>query len=149
MTASADLSLTERDAGGTGVRAAIDRLRYRAQHYGLTLSLAIPRQLLSFAVSPRQTRFDAAVFAALQRRYDALLERDLDNVARGYYPRALLYQFPLLDYLRQVPEALVDLPRFLWRSYRGGYDELPRRHRSRAATRATTCAPSTGRPTAG
>lgn len=125
MPATAALSLTEHDAEAPGVRAAIDRIRYRAQHYGLTLSMAIPRQLVSFAVSPRHTRFDKTVFATLQRRYDTLLERDLDNVARGYYPRALLYQFPLLDYLRQVPEALADLPRFLWRSYRGGYDDLP------------------------
>jgi ubiquinone/menaquinone biosynthesis C-methylase UbiE len=125
MTTTADVALPGGDAAGTGVRAAIDRMRYRAQHYGLTLSLAIPRQLLSFAVAPRHTRFDTSIFNTLQRRYDALLELDLDNVAHGYYPRELLYQFPLFDYLRQVPEALVDLPRFLWRSYRRVSDDLP------------------------
>ena len=40
MTPTAALSLTERDAGEPAVRATIDRMRYRAQHYGLTLSLA-------------------------------------------------------------------------------------------------------------
>jgi ubiquinone/menaquinone biosynthesis C-methylase UbiE len=121
----ADVSLTGRDAAPGGTRAAIDRWRYRAKHYGLTASLAIPGRLMSLVLSPRQRRVDAAVLGTLQRRYEALLERDLDNVAQGYYPRDLLYQFPLLDYLRQVPEALLDLPRFVWRRYRGGHDELP------------------------
>jgi ubiquinone/menaquinone biosynthesis C-methylase UbiE len=114
------------DRNGLSMRAAVDRLRYRAQHYGLTVSLAIPGRLLNLMLAPGTGRVDAGVLAALQHRYDALLERDLDNVARGYYPRDLLYQFPLLRYLRQIPEALVDLPRFLMRSYRGRYDELPR-----------------------
>ena len=124
-SATADL-IVERDSAASGARAAIDRLRYRAQHYGLTLSLAIPGRLWSLLVSPQQQRVDAVLLGVLQRRYDALLERDLDNAARGYYPRALLYQFPLLGYLRELPEALVDLPRFLWRRYRGRHDDLPR-----------------------
>jgi ubiquinone/menaquinone biosynthesis C-methylase UbiE len=126
MTATAEVSVSNRDSAAAGLRASFDRLRYRAQHYGLTLSLAIPGRLLSMALSPRQQRFDAAVLGALQRRYEALLERDLDNVAQGYYPRELLYQFPLLGYLRRVPEALADMPRFVWRRYRGGHDDLPR-----------------------
>lgn len=124
MTATAAL-FDDTETAEAGVRATLDRVRYRAKHYGLTLSIAIPRQLLNFAVSPSHTKFDPAIFTILQGRYDALLERDLENVARGYYPRTLLYQFPLFDYLRQLPEALADLPRFLWRSYRGNYDELP------------------------
>jgi ubiquinone/menaquinone biosynthesis C-methylase UbiE len=124
-SASAELSLADRDAALGGLRAGVDRLRYRAQHYGLTLSLAIPGRLWSLALSPNQQRVDAALLTALQRRYDALLERDLDNVAAGYYPRDLLYQFPLLGYLRRLPEAILDVPRFLWRSYRGRHDDLP------------------------
>lgn len=110
----------------TGVRERVERWRYRAGQYGLTFSLAVPGRLWSLLLSPRQRRLDAATVTRLQQRFDALLERDLDNVARGYYPRALLYQFPLLDYLRQLPEALLDLPRFLLRRYRGRFDELPR-----------------------
>ena len=123
-SAATDRSITDRDS--PGIRASVDRLLYRAQHYGLTASMAIPGRLLSLLLSPRQRRVDAAVLATLRRRYDALLDSDLDNVARGYYPRQLLYQYPLFDYVRQLPEALVDLPRFLVRRYRGQYDELPR-----------------------
>jgi ubiquinone/menaquinone biosynthesis C-methylase UbiE len=124
MTATASLSIGDRDGTAGGLRASLDRLRYRAQHYGLTLSLGVPGRLLSMALSPSQ-RLDPAIFALLQQRYDTLLERDLDNVARGYYPRDLLYQFPLFDYLRRVPEAIVDVPRFMLRRYRRGYDDLP------------------------
>jgi ubiquinone/menaquinone biosynthesis C-methylase UbiE len=67
------------------------------------------------------------VIGVLQERYTALLDRDLANVDAGLYPRELLHQFPLLTYLRRVPEALADVPRFLWRSYTGGHDDLPER----------------------
>jgi hypothetical protein len=79
---------------------------------------------LSLFVSPGQ-KLDRAAITLLQRRYTALLDQDLDNVAAGRYPRALLYQFPLVTYLRCVPEALMDLPRFLWRSFSGRFDDLP------------------------
>src|SRR5436309_13972913 len=116
-SAAADRPFTDYDS--SDLRTAVDRLLYRAQHYGLTASMALPGRLLNLLLAPRQERIDGAVLAALRQRYDALLDRDLDNVARGYYPRELLYQYPLLDYVRQLPEALVDLPRFLVRSYRG------------------------------
>jgi ubiquinone/menaquinone biosynthesis C-methylase UbiE len=108
----------------TEVVRSFDRYAYRARQYGLTVSLAIPGRLFEFFRSPL-TRFDADVVAALRRRYQALLERDLANVERGDYPRDLLYQLPLLRYLRQVPAALTDLPRFLWRSVTERHDDLP------------------------
>src|SRR5262249_14175334 len=111
---------------GVGAGAWLVRLRYRIQQYGLTVALPIPGRLWSLLLSPRQRRLDGATLGTLQRRYDELLDRDLDDVARGYYPRELLYQFPLLDYLRQLPGAVADVPRFLWCSYRGRHDTLPR-----------------------
>jgi len=113
-------------AADPGLTATIDRARYRAKHYGLTMSLVVPGRLWNLVVAPRQPGFDAAIVAEIRRRYDALLERDLDNVAQGYYPRELLHQFPLFDYLRQLPEMIADVPRFLWRRYRGRHDDLPR-----------------------
>lgn len=108
-----------------GARHTVDRVLYRARQYGLTASLAIPGRLWSLVLSPQQPRIDPAMLGRLQQRYERLLERDLANVAQGYYPRELLYQLPLFDYLRQLPEALADLPRFLWRSYTETHDDLP------------------------
>lgn len=103
---------------------SFDRYAYRARQYGLTASLAIPGRLFGLLRSPL-TRFDGEVIAELQRRYQALLARDLANVERGDYPRDLLYQLPVVRYLRQLPAALTDLPRFLWRSVTEQHDDLP------------------------
>jgi ubiquinone/menaquinone biosynthesis C-methylase UbiE len=108
-----------------GLRRALDRYRYRARQYGLTLSLAVPGRLWGLLLSPNQPALDAHVVGLLQRRYERLLERDLLHVERGDYPRELLYQLPLLRYLRELPTALGDLPRFLWRSYAERHDDLP------------------------
>jgi ubiquinone/menaquinone biosynthesis C-methylase UbiE len=105
--------------------ASLDRMRYRAQQYGLAMCLGVPGRLWSQLLTPGRTRVPAATVRALQRRYDALLERDFDNVRRGYYPRELLYQIPVLGYLRRMPAALLDAPRFLVRSFRGRHDDLP------------------------
>ncbi len=109
-----------------GARHVVDRVLYRARQYGLTASLAIPGRLWSLVLAPNQPRIEAQMVGRLQQRYERLLECDLAQVARGTYPRDLLYQLPLLDYLRQLPEALADLPRFLWRSYTAAHDDLPR-----------------------
>lgn len=108
-----------------GLLRSLDRYVYRARQYGLTLSLAIPGRLWGLLLSPNQPGFDGHVLGLLQRRYADLLERDLANVERGVYPRELLYQLPLWRYLRQLPEAFTDLPRFLWRSYAERHDDLP------------------------
>jgi len=123
-TAQALDPTAETSNGGLG--ASIDRFRYRAQQYGLAMSLAVPGRFWNFMLSPGQERFSVAMLKTVQQRYEALLERDLANVAAGYYPRELLYQFPLFGYLRRVPEVLLDVPRFLLRSYRRRHDELPR-----------------------
>jgi len=104
---------------------SLDRARYRLRQYGLTASLAVPGRLWSLLLSPRQPRVEPRLLGLLQQRYAALLERDLANAEAGIYPRELLHQFPLLTYLRRLPEALADVPRFVWRSYTGGHDELP------------------------
>ena len=72
-SATADVALEGRDTTPGDVPAAIDRWRYRAQHYGLTASLAIPGRLMSLVLFPRQRRVDAEVLSTLQRRYEALL----------------------------------------------------------------------------
>ena len=108
-----------------GVLRSLDRYLYRARQYGLTATLAIPGRLLGLLMSPGQGGIDSHVVGLLQQRYEALLERDLANVEQGIYPRELLYQLPLLSYLRQLPAAVGDLPRFLWRSFTEQHDDLP------------------------
>ncbi len=102
-----------------------DRVAYPAQQRSLALSLGVGGRLWSQLLAPTQAPPSASSLRELRRRFDALIDRDLDNVRRGAYPRDLLYQFPLAEYLTRLPEALTDVPRFLWRSYQGNFADVP------------------------
>lgn len=102
-----------------------DRVVYTTQQRSLALSLGVGGRIWSQLLAPTQPPPSTASLLELQQRFDSLLQRDLDNVRRGAYPRELLYQFPLTEYLWRLPEALTDVPRFLWRSYRGNFADVP------------------------
>lgn len=108
-----------------GLRFEIDASLYRLQQLALAASVFPGNRLWHLFLSPGQPRPRATAIRELERRYRALLEADLDNVRSGAYPRELLFQFPLLEYLTALPKALADVPRILWRSYAGRQAELP------------------------
>jgi ubiquinone/menaquinone biosynthesis C-methylase UbiE len=115
-----------------GVRAALrearfglDAARYRLQQQALALSAFVGHRLWHLALDPGAPRPSVDAIREIERRYAALLERDLENVRRGCYPRDLLYQLPFFEYLGHVPEVLLDLPRILLRRYRGKFRDLP------------------------
>lgn len=105
--------------------AAFDRVVYPAQQRGLAMSLGVGGRLVSTLLAPTAPLPSAASVRELRRRFDALIEEDLANVEAGHYPRELLYQFPLAEYLSRLPQALTEMPRFLWRSYRGNFADVP------------------------
>jgi ubiquinone/menaquinone biosynthesis C-methylase UbiE len=133
MDAAIDDQMTTTPPGTTDVLGEwserigsnVDRLRYLVQHGSLALSFGVTGRLWSLLLSPRRQRPSPEAIALLQRRYRELLDRDLENVAAGLYPRKLLYQYPMREYVRVLPHALADVPAFLWRSYLGKYDDLP------------------------
>lgn len=67
---------------------------------------------------------DAAV-REVRRRYEALLERALDNVESGYYPQKLLFQLPVADYAKLLPRMLRDFPRAIRRAQSKNFRDLP------------------------
>jgi ubiquinone/menaquinone biosynthesis C-methylase UbiE len=103
----------------------VERGLYKLQHQGLAVSTRVGYQLLHALLHPGAKRPSLREASMLARRFDELLEKDLDNVERGYYPRDLLYAFPLFDYLSRAPLAALDLPKLVWRRYRGDYEDLP------------------------
>ncbi|HSN98735.1 MAG TPA: methyltransferase domain-containing protein [Candidatus Nanopelagicales bacterium] len=108
---------------GRRVRSRIDRVGYRAQHLALISVLAPVVRAWYFALQPRTDR--SPTIEPLLRGFHDLLERDLDHVERGYYPRDLLFQLPVGSYVRAIPELLVDAPRMLLRRHRQRFDALP------------------------
>jgi ubiquinone/menaquinone biosynthesis C-methylase UbiE len=59
------------------------------------------------------------------RRRDALHERDLANVEAGMYPRELLFDVPVGQYIRALPKLVRDTPRVVRRMRRGDYKDIP------------------------
>lgn len=107
------------------ISATFDRFVYPLQQRGLALSLGVGGRLVSTLLAPSAPLPRSDSVRELRRRFEALIEEDLANVERGAYPRDLLYQFPITEYLSRLPEALTDVPRFFWRSYRGNFADVP------------------------
>lgn len=106
------------------VRATLTDAAYRAQQYAMLLQCLVAQRIVrAVAGVPLEHRPD--VDAAVRRRYQALLESDLDHVARGDYPASLLFGFPFAGYARRLPALAVDLPRTMRRRARGDYQDLP------------------------
>lgn len=61
----------------------------------------------------------------LVKRFRELLDADLANVEAGYYPRELLFQFPLLRYLSQAPSQFIELPKIASRRRENRWRDLP------------------------
>jgi ubiquinone/menaquinone biosynthesis C-methylase UbiE len=115
--------------GGAGWLAAltapVERTAYRLQHRSLAVSTGIAYRLWSRLLRPGAAPLDAGTIRCLVRRFESLLERDLANADAGVYPRALLRQFPIVEYAMTLPEALLEAPRVLWRRYRNRTNDLP------------------------
>ncbi len=113
--------------GGPINRAAgwLARHAYFAQHRSVAATTLPARVLWQTAMTPNGERPGPEVVAEVARRFEKLLARDVENVDAGFYPREVLFGFPLGRYLRKWPVALAEFPRIWWRSRREAHDELP------------------------
>jgi len=100
------------------------RAAYRAQQTAFLLQCLAAHQLLRTLFRLRIAP-NAEALREVRRRYDELLDRDLENVDRGYYPRSLLFQLPVRRYARQLPRLAGDFPRVLRRSRNRDFKDLP------------------------
>jgi ubiquinone/menaquinone biosynthesis C-methylase UbiE len=102
--------------------------RYWAAHEAFRMPLVLT-QRAAFGLAGRKPSGTAAEQAArvsvVQQRYRELLERDFDNAERGAYPRELLFETPVLRYVRELPRFVADLPRIVRRMRSRKFDELP------------------------
>jgi ubiquinone/menaquinone biosynthesis C-methylase UbiE len=105
---------------------AAEQARYRARHTGLAVGFGVTLHLLYRTLMPDTRRPpEPEVGRELIRRFRELLDVDIANVESGYYPRELLFQFPLLRYLAQAPAQVVDLPRVAMRRRENRWRDLP------------------------
>lgn len=103
----------------------LDRARYHARHWGLAAALSPGLRFWHFLLEPRFTGLSLPALAEANKRFTELLETDIENVEKGYYPRELLFDFSPVKYLKQLPDALKDIPDILQRKYTKRHDILP------------------------
>jgi ubiquinone/menaquinone biosynthesis C-methylase UbiE len=98
---------------------------YRIQQGSLAISLGLIIRAMHFLFEPGAERPPYEAIDALKRRFFRLLDNDLENVERGYYPRDLLFQFPYREYARLLPDAVAEIPRIVSRRKQGNFSDLP------------------------
>lgn len=103
-----------------------DRVAYHAQQLSLFLNGLIFAVAARTAASGSRQAPSREVTRLVRARFRELLRRDLENVEHGYYPRRLLFQFPVRKYIRSLPALMRDAPRILRRKQRGNFSDLPR-----------------------
>ncbi len=79
-----------------------------------------------FMLAPTRAAPTQELMDVYLRRYRSLLDEDLANVAAGYYPRDLLFDFPLGRYAKLLPRGVFELPSIYWRRARKRHEDLPR-----------------------
>lgn len=62
----------------------------------------------------------------LKRRFKELLEKDLENVKKGYYPKSLLFQIPFFEYLKDVPLLIIEVFKMYYSIKNNIYNNLPK-----------------------
>jgi ubiquinone/menaquinone biosynthesis C-methylase UbiE len=113
---------------GDAIGASLERLgeaRYIGRQIGAGTFLSVFLRAFHFLLDPSLRGPGKIEASTLDRRYHALLERDLENARLGRYPRELLFDFPTTHYLKLLPAGLTEIPRILWRRLRRGIHDLP------------------------
>lgn len=100
---------------------------YCLQQLGLAAVCGATTRVWLSLMHPGYPQPSLAMLRQLGRRFAALLRHDLDHVARGDYPLALLFDYPHTGrYLRMIPEAVDEMRRMTLRSRRNDFRDLPR-----------------------
>ncbi len=103
----------------------LDRLAYRSQHLSFLINATFLQEAARLVTRTPRPKVDVAELRAVLRRRDELHARDLKNVDDGLYPRELLFDFPVRQYMRALPRLMRDTPSVVRRMRRGDYKDIP------------------------
>jgi ubiquinone/menaquinone biosynthesis C-methylase UbiE len=103
----------------------LDRLAYHSQHLSFLINATVMEEATRLVTRTPRQAIDAAVWKCLQRRRTELHRRDLNNVEAQLYPRELLFDFPVRQFLREFPRLLRDAPRVVRRMRAGDFRDIP------------------------
>ncbi len=103
----------------------LDRLAYRSQHLSFLINATVMQEAARIITrTPRPKVADGELRSLIKRR-EALHARDLANVDAGMYPRELLFDIPVRQYMRSLPKLMRDTPRVVARMRRKDYKDIP------------------------
>jgi ubiquinone/menaquinone biosynthesis C-methylase UbiE len=103
----------------------VDRARYLAQQQGLAALLSTYVRIGQRFVAEKTAPPPKEALDLIESRFQELLHRDLANVESGFYPKDLLFQFPLREYARAYPHTVRDVFRVIRRIQRRNFTDLP------------------------
>ena len=103
----------------------LDRLAYHSQHLSFLINATVMEGAARLVMRNPRPAIDDSVWRCLQHRRSELHRRDLENVEAGYYPRELLFDFPVRRYLREFPRLLRDAPRVMRRMRANDFKDIP------------------------
>ncbi len=103
----------------------LDRLAYHTQHLSFLINATVADEAARLFTRKPRPQIDPAVFKFLHRRRVELHRQDLANVDAGFYPKELLFDFPVRRFLRELPKLLRDAPRVVRRMRSGDFRDIP------------------------
>jgi ubiquinone/menaquinone biosynthesis C-methylase UbiE len=102
-----------------------DRVAYRAQQAWLLQFFLALHKRYGILREHAEAEIAPQLLGAMWKKYSALLERDLANVERGLYPRELLFEIPLRNYLKALPALVKNAPAVMMRRLAKNFMDLP------------------------
>lgn len=103
----------------------LDRFAYRSQHLSFLINATVMQEAARWFTRTPRPNIAAEQLRAIFQRRNELHERDLANVEAGYYPRELLFDIPVRQYLRSFPRLVADTPRVVRRMRAGDFRDIP------------------------
>jgi len=103
----------------------LDRLAYRSQHLSFLINATVMQEAARLVTRTPRPKISPRHLRTLLRRRAALHARDLANVDAGYYPRELLFDIPVRQYLRSFPKLVADTPRVVRRMRDRDFRDIP------------------------
>jgi ubiquinone/menaquinone biosynthesis C-methylase UbiE len=103
----------------------IERLAYHSQHITFLVNATVMEETARLLSRNPRPKVPFSAWKSLRERRAELHRRDLANVEAGFYPRDLLFDFPVRRYLRDFPRLVLDAPNVVRRMRKNAFKEIP------------------------
>ena len=103
----------------------LDRLKYTGQHWSFLVNATVLQEAARLVTRTPRVDVPREQLKTIFARRKKLHARDLANVEAGMYPRELLFDLPLRQFLRSFPRLVADTPRVVRRMRAKDFRDIP------------------------